>query len=242
MPGFCIYAGELISQPTLANLLRDYEQIDPITIEDEPLDQLRKVAGFNIRPDGTIQFMYQWDEPLSYNHRGETKRVIRTFNLNVRIITWDRSLYFLVEKDAKSKQVLVELAKIIYNSTERILNASIASDLIKDIELRDAYKAENKWFRATSSLDKAVGLFGDLYVKNADGTHGQSEANRAFRNREQTASRFLSQSRTEVRVYVSAKKSSVTLKSKTETNVGLDDVEQYIRNFVLPGMVIESSV
>lgn len=242
MPGFCIYAGELINQSTLTNLLQNYEQIDPITIEDETLDQLHKVSGFNIRQDGTMQFIYQWDEPLSYNHRGETRRVIRTFNLNVRIITGDHSLYFLVEKDVKSKQVLVELSKIIYNSTERILNASIASDLIKSIELRDAQKSENKWFRATSSLDKAVGLFGDLEIKNADGTHGESEANRAFRNREQTASRFLSQSRTEVRVYISANKSSVTLKSKTEINVGLDDVERYIRNFVLPGLIIESSI
>jgi hypothetical protein len=187
--------------------------------------------------------MYSWDEPLAYNYRGITKHVAKTSNLNVRIITSNSYLYFLVEKHiqhTKSKDVLVDISTVIYSSEERIMNAYIVSDLIKELEIQDSNKVENKWFRAVSSLDKAVGIYGDLDTRNSDGTRGQSEVNRTFRNREQTASRFLSRSRSGVRVYISAKKSSITLRPIGEARVGLDDVEQYIRNFVLPRIQIDS--
>lgn len=204
---------------------------------------LSEISNFSVRQDGVIQFMYSWDEPLTYNYRGTTKHVAKTSNLNVRIITSDTYLYFLVEKHiqyTKSKDVLVDISTVIYNPDERIMNAYIISDLIKEIEVQDSNKVENKWFRAVSSLDKSVGIYGELDTRNSDGSRGQSEVNRTFRNREQTASRFLSRSRSDVRVYISANKSSVTLRPIGEARVGLDDVEQYIRNFILPRIQIDS--
>ena len=52
-------------------------------------------------------------------------------------ISFNKFRYFLVEKDVKygkSRDVMIELAKIIYNSTRRIFNAYIVSDLIKQID------------------------------------------------------------------------------------------------------------
>ena len=110
----------------------------------------------------------------------------------------------------------------------------------KELELKDSEKVENKWFKRVSSLDKAVGIYGELDTKNADGTRGQSEVNRTFRKRDQTASRYVSHSNG-ARVYISASKSSVTLRPIGDSRVGLDDVEQYIRNMILPGIVVDSS-
>jgi hypothetical protein len=201
---------------------------------------LSEITNFLVRQDGVIQFMYSWDEPLHYNYRGVIKHVAKTSNLNVRIITSDDHLYFLVEKAVKynkSKDVLIEISKMIYSSEERIMNAYIVSDLIKELEAQDSEKIENKWFRAVSSLDKAIGIYGDLDTRNTDGTRGLSEVNRRFRNREQTATRFLSRTQADVRVYISAKKSSVTLRPVGEARVGLDDVEQYVRSMILPRIV-----
>lgn len=187
--------------------------------------------------------MYSWDEPLHYNYRGTIKHAAKTSSLNVRIITGGSHLYFLVEKDTKynkSKDVLVDISGVIYTSEERIMNAYIVSSLIKELEARDSDRVENKWFRAVSSLDKAVGIYGELDTRNADGTRGQSEVNRTFRNRDQTASRFISRSNGG-RVYISASKSSVTIRPIGNSRVSLDDVEQYIRDMILPGIVVDSS-
>jgi len=211
--------------------------------DDGSLELLSEISAFSVRQDGVIQFMYSWDEPLAYNYRGAKKHVAKTSNLNVRIIASNSYLYFLVEKHiqyTKSKDVLMDISTIIYSSDERIMNAYIVSDLIKDLEIQDSNKVENKWFRSVSSLDKAVGIYGELDTRNSDGTRGQSEVNRTFRNREQTASRFLSRSRSGVRVYISANKSSITLRPIGEARVGLDDVEQYIRSFILPRIQIDS--
>ena len=243
MPGFCIYAGELKSQASLVNLLQDYEDIKYITFNDENIELLSKISNMIVRPDGVIQFMYSWDEPLHYDYRGTIKHTARTSSLNVRIITGRSHLYFLVEKDTKynkSKKVLVDISKVIYTSEERIMNAYIVSSLIKELELKNSEKMENKWFKRVSSLDKAVGIYGELDTKNADGTRGQSEVNRTFRKRDQTASRYVSHSNG-ARVYISASKSSVTLRPIGDSRVGLDDVEQYIRNMILPGIVVDSS-
>ena len=243
MPGFCIYAGEMVNQPTLTEMLQNHTRSASISFGAETLDLLSRVTDFSLRPDGVMQFMYQWDEPLSYNYRGRIEHVVRTFNLNVRIVTGDHHLYFLVEKDVKygkSRDVMIELAKIIYNSTRRILNAYIVSDLIKQIEGQDSMKLETEWFRAVSSLDKAIGIFGELDTRNDDGTRGLSETHRRYKNREKTASTFLSYSKNGVRVYISANKSSVTLKAPSEVNVSLNDVEQYVRALILPKIVVES--
>jgi len=142
----------------LGNLLQDHRVTKPAAFDDGNLELLSEITNFSVRHDGVIQFMYSWDEPLSYNYRGSIKHVAKTSNINVRIITSDNHLYFLVEKDVKynkSKDVLVEISKIIYNSEERMMNAYIVSDLIKELEAQDSEKIENKWFRAVSSLDKS---------------------------------------------------------------------------------------
>jgi len=186
--------------------------------------------------------MYQWDEPMQYNYHGTAKHVAKTSYLNVRIIiNGDQNLYFLVEKDARSNNVLINISGIIYSSEERVMNASIVSDLIKSIEKQDSDKVENKWFRATSALDKAVGLYGELSVRKADGKYGESVANKTFSKREQTATRFISRSLIGARIYISAKKSSVTIRSTGKSDIGLNEVESYIRDMILPSIVLELS-
>jgi len=223
--------------------LQNYEHKKPIAFDDGDLELLYKITGFSIRNDGVIQFRYQWDEPLHYNHHGTTKHVAKTSHLNVRIITGDHNLYFLVEKDvihANSKKVLSDISGIIYNPEERLMNAYIVSDLIKNLELQDSDKVENKWFKSTSTFDKAVGIYGELDVRKADGSRGQSEANRTFSTRDQTATQFLSRSLPGTRIYISAKKSSVTIRAGTDIRIGLDGVEYYIRDNILPHIVLES--
>lgn len=242
--GFCIFAGELINQPTLTGLLQNHQEIHSIVFGTESLELLQKVTSFSLRQDGSIQFLYQWDEPLSYNYRGETRHVVRTFNFSIRIITGEHYLYFLVEKYAdisKSREAMVRLSKLIYGPTQRILNAYIDSDLIKQIEGQDSQKVEVVWFRGVSSLDKAVGLFGELDIRREDGTRGHSEEHRRLKNREQTSSQFLSYSRPNVRIYISANKNSVSLRAPRDANIGLNDVEQYIRHKILPRIIVASS-
>jgi hypothetical protein len=240
MPGFCIYAGELVEQQRLTEVLKDYESKKTKRAGDRSYELLEKIIYFTVKENKTIQFTYQWDEIRTHNFRGEIQYTIRTYYLNARIVTYNSHLYFMVENKRNAKTVLNKLAKILYKSTERILTAHIVSDVIKDIEIEDSSRVENEWYKKVSSRDMAVGIYGLLDEKQEDGKRGSSEVHNTFKNREKTASIYLSES-TGARVYISAKKSSVTLRGIEGANISLDDVEKYISNNVLPEIVIEST-
>ena len=146
----------------------------------------------------------------------------------------------MVENKRNAKTVLNKLAKILYESTKRILTARIVSDVIKDIEIKDSSRVENEWYKKVSSKDTAIGIYGLLDEKQKDGKRGSSQVHDAFKTREKTASIYLSES-TVARVYISAKKSSVTLRGVEGTNISLDNVEKYISDNVLSKIVIESA-
>lgn len=239
MPGFCIYAGELINQLKLIELLQSYETQSEIMLAGNSYQLLDKILNFSINSEGTIKFDYQWDEPQKYNYRGETKYLVRTYYLHTRIVLIDH-LYILLEKRYGYKNVSIKLSQMLYASPNRILTAYILSDLIKDIELRDSSLVENEWFEKVSSKDQAVGVYGKLNEIRDDGSRGYSELHERFMNRDRTASRFLSMSR-EARIYISAKKSSVTLRGLNGADISLNDVEIYIRDFILPRVIIRSS-
>ncbi len=220
--------------------MKNHKQTKTKKAGNQSQELLEEIKYFVIKENGTIQFVYQWDEIRTHNYRGNIEYTVRTYYLNARIVTYNNHLYFMVENKRNAKTVLNKLARILYKSTERILIARIVSDVIKDIEIEDSFRVENEWYKKVSSKDTAVGIYGLLDEKQKDGKRGSSEYHDTFKNREKTASIYLSES-TGARVYISAKKSSVTLRGIEGTNISLDNVEKYISDNVLPEIVVEST-
>lgn len=242
MPGFSIYAGDLVSEEELKASLQNYVNTKELIVAGKTIELIDRTSSYHLKENGTISFIYQWDKRIGFQYRGDTIYQTRTFSIFIRIIRNARNMFFLLQiiKDTSHTDVIKELKKIIYNAKKDIKHINISSLAINQIETEDSRITSGEAYRGLSARDKTMVLFGSLNERQDNGSFNGSEMHDIYNSHEKSYAQFLSLSRGCV-VYISGKKSSVSLKNTKETQITLDDVENYIVDFIIPRIALESS-
>ena len=201
-----------------------------------------RVSGYRVKENGIISFIYHYDKRVSFQYRDETIFQTRTFSVFVRIIRTERNLFFLLQivRGASHPEVLKVLIRLIYKGKKRHKDINISSLAINQIETEDSRITSGEAYSGLSARDKTMVLFGTLNERLDNGSFDGSEIHEIYNTRDKSYTQFLSLTRGCI-VYISGKKSSVSLKNTKETHVTLDDVENYIIDFILPRVVVESN-
>lgn len=242
MPGFSIYAGDLVSEAELGSSLQKYSNTKELKVAGETIELVDSVSSYHVKDNGVISFIYQYDKRVSFPYRENTIFQTKTFSVFIRIIRTEKHLFFLLQivQGASHSEVLKELMRIIYKGKKRHKDINISSLAINQIEKEDSRITSGEAYRGLSARDKTMVLFGTLNERLDNGSFNGSEIHEIYNSSDKSYAKFLSLTRGSI-VYISGKKSSVSLKNTKETHVTLDDVESYIIDFILPRIVVESS-
>jgi hypothetical protein len=241
MPGFSIYVGDLVSGERLRTVLENYSNTREVESAGETIDLIDKVISYRVKETGIISFIYQYDKRTNFQFRDETVFQTRTFSVAARIIRGASQLFFLLEivRGASHSEVLKELFRVIYGDGKKHRDINISSLSINQIENEDSRIISGEAYRGLSARDKTMLLFGTLSARLDDGSRDHSEIHEIYNSGDKTYTNFLSLTRG-CFVYISGKKSSVSLKNTKDTHVTLDDVERYIIDFIIPRISVDS--
>jgi hypothetical protein len=243
MPGFSIFSGDLVSEEALKASLQNYSNTKELTVGDQTIELIDRISSYHLKENRTISFIYHWDKRMGYQYRGETKFQTRTFSIFIRILRNERNMFFLLQiiQGTSHTDVIKELRNIIYKGKKDIKHIDISSLAINQIETEDSRITSGEAYRGLSPRDKTMVLFGSLNERLDNGSFNGSEMHDIYNSHEKSYAQFLSLSRGCV-VYISGKKSSVSLKDTKETHITLDDVEDYIVDFIIPRIAPKSSI
>ena len=234
MPSFCIYAGEPVSEAIIMSLLQNYKNTSTKEIDGEPREFLDKVSHFELRANGDISFVYQWDAsvPVEYRDAG-TSFVPTTYFCYVKIIRREKLYFFMDHKNNKTPTVASKLSIIIYGNKRKILAVRLSSELIKSIEELDSLMVNQVKFDGINARDRTISISGVLSRKLENGTRDYSEVHTIYGDRPKIKTEFVSISKG-LKIKINKKYSSVTLMKLGDQNPGLDDVASYITELILP--------
>jgi hypothetical protein len=227
MPGFSIYSGEVCSDEQLSERLGRYTFTQDLVENGDHFGLTDEVQNFEIRRDGTIQFTFSSDARSSFPFRGGSRSYTRTNEVSVRIIRSNTLIYLLeLVKGAKSSEISTKISTLVYGRSSAIKKAKITSNAIKEIESRDYRKISAEGFFDLTDRDSLLVAYGNLAIRQENGSEDFSEVHSRYRNKSKGYTRFKSMS-TGSEVFISAKKASLSMKGP---RLSLNNVERYIKS------------
>jgi len=227
MPGFSIYSGDIRSDAQLSERLNGYTFTKDLVENGDHYGLTDEVQNFEVRRDGTIQFTYSSDARASFHFRGRARSFTRTNEVNVRIIRSNTLIYLWeLVNGVKPSEIATKMSTLIYDRTSAITKVKITSDVIKEIESRDYRKISAEGFFDLTDRDSLLVAYGNLAIRQENGSEDFSEVHSRYRNKSKGYTRFKSMS-TGSEVFISAKKSSLSMKGP---RLSLNNVERYIKS------------
>ncbi len=234
MAGFYIYYGNLIPEQRILNEVNGYHQEDNKEYDGQAFTLLETVSNFAVRDNGTICFNFSFDERIPYRYRDETLYRVQTYKANVRLIRLNGVIFYLIENVKIAPHKFTDrISRIIYGNGDHIQLAPINSEIIEIIERNDYSVLHGEALKNVSEKDNTLMIYGDLAHKNDDGNEEYSVTHQRYINEEKGYVHYTSIS-VGHQVRVSEKKGTLSLTGRRDLEATLDDVEIYIRNFLLP--------
>jgi len=231
MPGFSIYYGSLLTEAQITIKLQKYKKTKTVVENTKKYPLSEETKKYVVRPDTAIVFNLSYDEIMEFTSRSGTHKVVRTHDVNIRILRAPVSLIFLIEhvKGVRNIDVVQRISRILYGSNA-VKKVKISSAAIKGIESVDYRKISAEGFSHLTDRDSLVMAYGNLAIRKGDGTEEFSDVHLQYKNKDKGFSRFKSMS-TGSEVFISAKAASLSLRGP---RLNLKQVEDYIRENLLP--------
>lgn len=234
MAGFYIYYGNSIPEQRILNAVNGYYQEDNREYDGQAFTLLETVNNFAVRDNDSICFDFSFDERIPYRYRDETLYRIQTYKANIRLIRMNGVIFYLIENVKVAPHKFTNrISRIVYGNEDHIQLAPINSEIIERIERNDYSVLHGEALKNVSDRDNTVMVYGNLAQKNEDGEEEYSVTHQRYLDNEKGYVHYTSTS-VGHQVRVSEKKGTLSLTGRKDLEATLDDVEIYIRNFLLP--------
>lgn len=233
MAGFYIYYGNPIPEQRILDAVNGYSLEDNREYNGQAFTLLEAVNNFAVRDDGSMCFDFSFDERLPYRYRDETYYRVQTYKANIRLIRMDVIFYLVENVKVSPSKFTNRISRLIYGNTKHIELAPITSDIIGTIQQLDYSTLHGESLKNISDRDNTVMIYGALAHRNDDGEEEFSIAHQRYLNEDRGYIHYTSIS-VGHQVRISENKGTLSLAGRGDLEATLDDVEIYIRNFLLP--------
>lgn len=233
MAGFYVFYGNLIPEERILNTINGYYMEENRDYDGQAFTLLEAVHNLAVRDNGTICFEFSFDERLPYRYRDQTLYRIQTYKANIRLIRTEVIFYLVENVKVSPSKFTNRISRLIYGNDAHIELTTINSDIIRTIQQRDYSTLHGEALKNISDRDNTMMIYGALAYRNDDGGEEYSVAHQRYLNEDRGYIHFTSTS-VGHQVRISEKKGTLSLTGRGDLEATLDDVETYIRNFLLP--------